>query len=102
MWDMHFRIRGAIGTELQVVQCLLITTILTGCIGAAMMLYITQNSNGYFENMWAWVADHDIDDPTNTQVTIAVGRGILLESASLTWLYRTASEHSMLYQVRLS
>jgi hypothetical protein len=62
---------------------------------------LTPNSNGYFENMWAWVADHDIDDPANTMVTVAVGRGILFESEGPTWLYGTASEHSMLYQVSL-
>lgn len=64
-----------------------------------MMLHITPESNGYFENMWAWVADHDLDDAQNTMVTVAVARGILIESAAgPTWFYGTASEHSMLYQ----
>lgn len=63
------------------------------------MLHITPESNGYFENMWAWVADHDLDDAQNTMVTVAVARGILIESADgPTWFYGTASEHSMLYQ----
>lgn len=62
-----------------------------------MMLHLTTNLNGYFENIWAWVADHDIDDPANIQVTIAVRRGILVESEGPTWLYRTALEHLMLY-----
>lgn len=101
MWDAHFRVGGAIGTELQVAQCPPQPIIPAACIGAAMMLHLTTNSNGYFENIWAWVADHDIDDPANTQVTIAVGRGILVESEGPTWLYGTASEYSMLYQVSL-
>jgi len=101
MWDTHFRVGGAFGTELQVAQCPPQPSIPTGCIAAAMMMHLTENSNGYFENVWAWVADHDIDDPTNTMVTVAVGRGILLESAGPTWLYGTASEHSMLYQASL-
>lgn len=101
MWDTHFRVGGAYGTELQVAQCPPQTTIQEGCIAAAMMMHITQTSSGYFENVWAWVADHDIDDATNTMVTIAVGRGILIESDGPTWLYGTASEHSMLYQVSL-
>jgi hypothetical protein len=64
-----------------------------------MMLHITPESNGYFENMWAWVADHDIDDAANTMVTVAAARGILIESASgPTWFYGTASEHSILCQ----
>ena len=64
-----------------------------------MMMHLTNISNGYFENVWAWVVDHDIDDAANTQVTVAVARGILLESPGPTWLYGTASEHSILYQV---
>lgn len=99
MWDTHFRVGGAIGTELQVAQCPPQPIIPAACIGAAIMMHITPSSNGYFENVWAWVADHDIDDATNTQVTIAVGRGILIESEGPTWLIGTASEHSMLYQV---
>ncbi|WPH01347.1 Hypothetical protein R9X50_00418900 [Acrodontium crateriforme] len=63
-----------------------------------MMLHVTPQSNGYFENVWAWVADHDLDDANNKQVAVAVGRGILIESNGPTWLYGTASEHSMLYQ----
>lgn len=29
----------------------------------------------YFENVWAWVADHDLDDATNTQIDVYTGRG---------------------------
>ncbi|KAI9645912.1 hypothetical protein NHQ30_005349 [Ciborinia camelliae] len=99
IWDSHFRIGGAYGTELQVAQCPMSESIQEHCIAASLMLHITTSSNGYFENMWAWVADHDIDDPTNTQITVAVARGILIESAEgPNWLYGTASEHSILYQ----
>ncbi|KIM96238.1 glycoside hydrolase family 55 protein, partial [Oidiodendron maius Zn] len=99
IWDSHFRVGGAYGTELQVAQCPMTEPIQTGCIAASMMLHITPSSNGYFENMWAWVADHDIDDAANTQITVAAARGILIESdAGPTWLYGTASEHSILYQ----
>ena len=99
IWDSHFRVGGAYGTELQVAQCPMTEPIQTGCIAASMMLHITPSSNGYFENMWAWVADHDIDDAANTQITVAAARGILIESdAGPIWLYGTASEHSILYQ----
>lgn len=70
------------------------------CVAASLMLHITSSSNGYFENMWAWVADHDIDNADDTQITVACARGILIESQGPTWLYGTASEHSILYQVR--
>ena len=63
-----------------------------------MMLHITPGSNGYFENVWAWVADHDLDDAQNAQVSVAVARGVLVEAHDAVWMYGTASEHSMLYQ----
>ncbi|KUJ15980.1 pectin lyase-like protein [Mollisia scopiformis] len=99
LWDSHFRVGGAFGTELQVAQCpKTIPQIQTGCIAATMMLHLTSSSNGYFENMWAWAADHDLDDPTNTMVSVGVARGILVESQGPTWMLGTASEHSILYQ----
>ncbi|KAE9377716.1 glycoside hydrolase family 55 protein [Stipitochalara longipes BDJ] len=99
LWDCHFRVGGALGTGLQVAQCpSTVPHIETGCIAATMMLHITPSANGYFENMWAWVADHDLDDPAQTQVSVGVARGILMESAGPTWMLGTASEHSILYQ----
>ena len=98
LWDSHFRVGGAAGTKLQVAQCPKGAPIQSECIAASMMLHITPTGNGYFENMWAWVADHDLDDPQNTMVTVAVARGILIESPGPTWLYGSASEHSILYQ----
>ncbi|KAK6075617.1 LysM domain-containing protein [Seiridium cupressi] len=98
LWDAHFRVGGAAGTKLQVADCPKGAAIQSGCIAAAMMLHVTSEASGYFENMWAWVADHDLDDAQNTMVTVAVARGILDESSGATWYYGTASEHSMLYQ----
>lgn len=100
MWDSHFRIGGAAGTDLGVSQCphTIDFSSTPSCWGAAMLLHITDQANGYFENVWAWVADHDIDDPQNAQITVGVGRGILVESSGPTWFYGTASEHSIIYQ----
>lgn len=43
------------------------------------MLHMTYRSSGYLENVWAWVADHDLDSgPSQTQIDIDVARGILL------------------------
>lgn len=72
-----------------------------------MLLHITPKASGYFENVWAWVADHDIDQPpdgnttSSAQINIYAARGILVESHGPTWLYGTASEHSILYQYQL-
>lgn len=52
MWDAHFRVGGAYGTELQVAQCPKLAPIQVGCIAASLMFHVTPNSNGYFENVW--------------------------------------------------
>ncbi len=100
IWDAHFRIGGAYGTKLQVAECPSSAALnAASCVAASAMMHMTPGSNGYFENMWLWVADHDIDDAANTQISVAVGRGLLVESTSgPTWMFGTASEHSMLYQ----
>ena len=98
IWDSHFRVGGSYGTQLQVSQCPLQGGLPASCVGANMMLHVTPKANGYFENVWAWVADHDIDDANNAQIAVAAARGILVESKGPTWLYGSASEHSMLYQ----
>ncbi|RHZ63561.1 hypothetical protein CDV55_106217 [Aspergillus turcosus] len=104
MWDSHFRVGGANGTELQVADCPKLTgSVNQNCMAASMLLHLTASSSGYFENVWAWVADHDLDAPvdsnstttTSTQINIYAGRGP-------TWFYGCASEHSILYQYQLS
>jgi hypothetical protein len=89
MWDSHFRVRGANGTELQVADCPKLTgSVNKNCMAASMLLHLTASSSGYFENVWAWVADHDLDAPVDssstttaaTQINIYAGRGVLIES----------------------
>lgn len=85
--------------ELSLADCPKVTNIPSACVAASMLFHVTPKANGYFENVWGWVADHDIDDPKNTMITVAVARGFLIESSDgPTWLHGTASEHSMLYQ----
>jgi hypothetical protein len=70
------------------------------CIAAFLSFHVTESATGlYFENNWFWTADHDVEDPTNTQITIFAGRGLLIESTEGTfWLYGTAVEHHSQYQ----
>lgn len=63
---------------------------------------MTAQSSAYMENVWVWVADHDLDKISQDQIDIYVGRGVLIESQGPTWLYGTASEHCVLYQYQLS
>ncbi|KAK6542365.1 hypothetical protein TWF694_006323 [Orbilia ellipsospora] len=102
MWDCHFRVGGAVGTDLQASDCPKLTgTINPNCYGGTLMLHLTAQSSAYLENVWAWVADHDVDIPDQTQIDIYMGRGILIESTASTWFWGTASEHSVMYQYQL-
>lgn len=103
MWDSHFRVGGAAGSNLQSADCPKLTgQVSPNCMAASLLLHLTPSSSGYFENIWVWVADHDIDNPAQTQIDIYAGRGILIESQGPTWLYGTASEHAVLYQYQLA
>ncbi|KAK3185512.1 hypothetical protein K4F52_005610 [Lecanicillium sp. MT-2017a] len=101
MWDVHFRIGGAAGSNLQESDCPKLTgSVNKKCMAGSLMLHLTLESSAYLENVWAWVADHELDGgPSQTQIDIYVARGILIESvAGPVWLYGTSSEHSVLYQ----
>lgn len=91
MWDVHTRVGGFAGSDLQISECPTTpdsTTVDTSCIGAYMSMHITPSASGlYMENNWLWTADHDIDSADNTQVTIYNGRGLYIESTAGTfWL----------------
>jgi hypothetical protein len=74
------------------------------CIAAFMSMHVTKYAAGlYMENVWLWVADHDVDDATVTQITVFAGRGLLVEStAGSIWMYGTSVEHHALYQYQLA
>eukprot|EP01119_Soliformovum_irregulare_P006028 TRINITY_DN1777_c0_g1_i1.p1 TRINITY_DN1777_c0_g1~~TRINITY_DN1777_c0_g1_i1.p1 ORF type:complete len:771 (+),score=221.22 TRINITY_DN1777_c0_g1_i1:2-2314(+) len=97
MWDCHFRVGGADGTQLQAYNCQAGSSPSPQCMGAFMMMHLTYESSAYLENVWAWTADHDLDGNHN-QVSIYTGRGILVESQGPVWMYGTACEHNVMYQ----
>jgi glucan 1,3-beta-glucosidase len=102
LWDVHFRVGGFAGTKLQSSNCKKNPTAQhqpnPECIGSFMQLHITKSSSGYFENVWLWTADHELDQPDHAQIDIYNGRGMLVESQGPVWLVGTASEHSQLSQ----
>ncbi|KAF4635475.1 hypothetical protein G7Y89_g2624 [Cudoniella acicularis] len=107
MWDVHVRIGGFAGSNLQVGQCPKTPgnlAINTACVGAYMLMHVTASaSNLYLENVWLWTADHDVDSSDNNQITIYSGRGLHIEStAGNFWLVGTAVEHNTLYQYQLA
>jgi glucan 1,3-beta-glucosidase len=104
MWDVHVRVGGFKGSNLQVANCP--TTMAVGnpnCVAAFLSFHITPSATGlYMENVWVWVADHDMDDSSLTQITVYAGRGMLIESAlGNIWGYATAVEHHTMYEYQL-
>lgn len=95
LWDVHARIGGFAGSDLQIDKCPTTPNVTippapvnTNCIAAYLTMHVTKSASGlYMENNWLWVADHDVDDPNLTQITIYAGRGLLVESEPGTlWL----------------
>ncbi|KAF5016394.1 hypothetical protein F66182_11936, partial [Fusarium sp. NRRL 66182] len=98
LWDSHFRVGGAKGSQLQSSECpKQASAINHNCIAASLVLHITPSASAYMENVWVWTADHDLDIASQDQIDVYSGRGILIESQGPTWLYGTASEHNVLY-----
>lgn len=106
MWDVHFRVGGSAGTELQSDTCKKdpkkTNTPNPKCIGAFMLLHITEKASVYLENIWAWTADHELDLQDHSQIDIYTGRGIFVESKGPVWLYGTSSEHNQLYNYQVA
>lgn len=63
MWDVHVRVGGFAGSQLQAAQCIATPGTATStpnanCIAAFMLMHITSSATGlYMENNWLWVAD---------------------------------------------
>ncbi|KAJ9155307.1 Glucan 1,3-beta-glucosidase [Pleurostoma richardsiae] len=107
IWDVHTRVGGFAGSQLQVAQCLKtpdeVGDVDPACIAAYMSMHITRCAgNLYMENNWLWVADHDIEDANNTQISVFAGRGLLVEAAAgAVWVVASGVEHHTLYQYQL-
>ena len=83
MWDAHYRIGGTYGTDILVDKCRKSpgTTItqnsqkVQDCMGAFLLLHVTPQANIYMENVWGWVADHQLDEkPDRDQLYVFNGR----------------------------
>jgi glucan 1,3-beta-glucosidase len=107
VWDVHARIGGFAGSNLQLAQCpttpnvtITAANLDYDCIAAFLTVHITKSAAGiYLENNWIWTADHDVEDPQLRQITVYTGRGLLDESRSgPVWLVGTAVEHHVKYE----
>jgi len=101
-WDTHVRLAGAAGTNMGDATCSNVTTTpdTHECYASYLAFHITKHATGYFEGLWVWLADHDLDGH-NEQITVYSGRGILSESRGPVWMIGTASEHHVLYEYSL-
>lgn len=108
MWDVHVRIGGFAGTEMQLAQCPTAgdsqDPVNPECIAAHTSMHVTRSAGGlFFENCWLWIADHDLEDKEYTQITIFAGRGLLIESEEgRVFISASGSEHHVLYQYQLA
>ncbi|KAK4140147.1 pectate lyase superfamily protein-domain-containing protein [Dichotomopilus funicola] len=105
LWDVHVRVGGFTGSQLQVAECP--TTpdqpnyVNPSCVAGYMGMHITPSArNLYMENNWIWVADHDIDDWNSTRISVFVARGLLVEGNRV-WIVGSSVEHYTLYQYQL-
>ncbi|KAK3393387.1 hypothetical protein B0H63DRAFT_531127 [Podospora didyma] len=88
MWDSHFRVGGALGTDLDLSKCPKFSNN-AECIAASLLFRVTTQANGYFENV-------------STQISVFATRGTLIESKGLSWFYGGGSEHAVLYNYLFS
>ncbi|KAL2885982.1 Glucan 1,3-beta-glucosidase [Ceratocystis lukuohia] len=107
VWDVHVRVGGFAGTNLMLEDCPATTdsdVINENCIASHTSLHITESASGlYHENCWIWVSDHDLEDPSYSQITIYAGRGVFIESKDgRIWISGSGSEHHVLYQYQLA
>ncbi|KAH8880986.1 pectin lyase-like protein [Thozetella sp. PMI_491] len=103
MWDSHVRVGGTESSDLTKKEC----SLSSSCQGGSLMMHITPGASAYLENVWLWVADRALDDPSvgvtaAPDTSIYVARGLLVESTAATWIYGLSSEHSALSQIEFN
>ncbi|AEO68750.1 5d0c3ecd-ceea-4e39-a382-06f1dec1835c [Thermothielavioides terrestris] len=107
LWDVHARVGGFAGSQLELEQCAknpsVTNPINAQCFGSFLMLHIAAGGSAYLENTWFWVADHALEPAANNgQIDVFNGRGVLIEGAGPVWGWGTATEHSVLYNYQLN
>ncbi|KAH8803504.1 pectate lyase superfamily protein-domain-containing protein, partial [Xylogone sp. PMI_703] len=102
MWDSHFRLGGAFNTGITGGNCAASGVVSPTCVAASLLLHVTPQASGYFENCWLWTADHYLDDVSQVQINSITGRGLLIDkSQGPSWFWGGAVEHSVLYEYNI-
>ncbi|PGH05248.1 hypothetical protein AJ79_06859 [Helicocarpus griseus UAMH5409] len=93
----HLFIGGIAGSEVNQ-KC---GTSPVDCKAGFMHMHLTNTSQAYIENMWAWTADHSLDG-AGASGFIGTGRGILIEAIKGSWLMGVSPEHTDLYGTNIA
>lgn len=101
MFDSHIRVGGFRGTDLEISECPKEAPLNALPRASCLNLHLTKTASGYFQNVWVWTADHELDIGAPAQINVLSERGVLIESQGPVWMYGTASEHHLLYQYSL-
>lgn len=106
LWDVHFRVGGYAGSQLQSDKCAKNPNSTHDanpeCEAAFLLFHANETASVYVENCWFWVADHELDLSDHGQIDLYNGRGVLIESTKPVWFWGTASEHNVLYNYQLN
>ncbi|KAG1854267.1 hypothetical protein F4604DRAFT_1591313 [Suillus subluteus] len=88
MWDSHIRLV----LILSWIWDALTTMVQTGWrLRQYLGIYLTSGSSAYLEGTWVWTADHDLDTPGSSDISIFTGRGIFSGSQGPVWLIGTCA-----------
>jgi glucan 1,3-beta-glucosidase len=62
MWDVHIRLGGFVGSDIQIDNCLATNRnhSVTDCTAAYLAMHLTKEAAVYMEGGWIWTADHDL------------------------------------------
>lgn len=95
MWEVHTRIGGFAGSQLQATDCPTSGQVSAKCQAAYMSMHITKPArNVYLDNVWLWTADHDLDDGQDTRISVYTGRGLLVEGQNVRLYVEPPTLHS--------
>jgi glucan 1,3-beta-glucosidase len=87
LWDRHFRAGGTAGSQVKT-KCGSYPSHITDCKAAFLFMHLKSESSTYMESIWGWTVNRDLDGLTGvangTSQSIAVGRGMLIESKKAT------------------
>ncbi|KAF2272161.1 glycoside hydrolase family 55 protein [Westerdykella ornata] len=94
-FNTHIRLGGALDNKAN--ECPTVEE----CRAVHIAAHLTSSSSSYWENSWAWTADHDLDGWDGFAAYPSPAGGFLIEAQKGTWMLGWGVEHFALYQVNI-